>query len=180
MNSGRSSFSISAGRESGPTSFLHSIPRITAVMPSMVSLSPSDDAHGRCAKWLLMVGSSLDDFVVRRVQKPHPPFKNAHVVSQWRAILFSDNLLACRLSTVQPHRSLQVLVETPLVVVVEKSLRFSKVLFEVGIQRCVNRSSSQIRAHRPQRLPRGLSFLHPPDTKYRPPDILCAHYNRRI
>ena len=64
---------------------------------------------------------------------PRPSLKNAHLVLWQRAILVQDGLLASRLSIVQPHRALQVLAETRLVVVSEKSLRFSKVLFEVGM-----------------------------------------------
>ena len=68
-NSRWSIFSNSAGRESGPTVSQFGIPRITAVMSSMGGSSPSDGANGRCGNRALMVGSSLDDFVIRRVPK---------------------------------------------------------------------------------------------------------------
>ncbi|MEP4902202.1 MAG: hypothetical protein ABJX82_10415, partial [Paracoccaceae bacterium] len=49
-------------------------------------------------------------------------------------------------------------LETPLAVVGKASLRFSKLLFEVGVQRSINHPS-QIHAHRPQRLPSGFILL---------------------
>ena len=56
-----------------------------------------------------------------------------------------------------------MLAKTPLVVVGEESLRFSKVLFEVGVSRCVDRPS-EIRAGHFQRLPRGVILLDAHDS----------------
>ena len=68
-------------------------------------------------------------------------------------MLVKDELFASRSSTAQPnHRPIQVLVETPLVVVSEKSFRFSKELLGLGTLFCVNHPS-QFPACRPQRLP---------------------------
>ena len=67
-----------------------------------------------------------------------------------RTILVHDELLASHLSTCQPHRAPHVLVETPLVVFGEVSLRFSKVFFNVGMPSCVGHPS-QIRARRHER-----------------------------
>ena len=96
----------------------------------MVGSSPSDGANGRC-------GNGWIKFRRFRVQEgteiPRPSFKNAYIVLSQHAILVHDELFACRLSTVQPHRARQVLVEAPLVVVSETSLGFSKVFFEVGM-----------------------------------------------
>ena len=82
-----------------------------------------------------MVGSSLlDDFVVKRVPKnlAHRlrmrPLSLGSVPSSSRM-----NCSLSRLSTVHPHRALLVFVETPLVVIGEQHLRFSKALLEVGV-----------------------------------------------
>ena len=61
---------------------------------------------------------------------PRLSFKNEHLVVLQRAILGYDELFASSLATAQPNRAPQVLVETLLVVVSEKSFRFRKVLFE--------------------------------------------------
>ena len=105
-------------------------------------LQASDGANGRCGNSSLMAGSSLGNFVMRRVPKyPAHPSKNAHLVFEHRAIFVRGEWFAFRLSTSQPNRALQVVVETPLVVVSLKSFRFSKFLFEVSTSSCVNHSS---------------------------------------
>ena len=77
--------------------------------------------------------------------------------------------------TVQPHRGLQVLVETPLVVVGEEFLRVSNVLSDFGVQRCVSRPS-QIHARRPERLPPGLVLLLAHDSSGILPRIPCHFF----
>ena len=47
MNSGWSSFSNPAGRNSGLSPFQFGLPRVTAVMSTIVGPSPSDGANGR-------------------------------------------------------------------------------------------------------------------------------------
>ena len=55
-----------------------------------------------------------------------------------QALLVYGELMASHLSTVKPYRASLVLVEIPLVVVSEESLRFSKVRFKVGLQSYIN------------------------------------------
>ena len=56
-----------------------------------------------------------------------------------QAHIVYGELMASHLSTVKPYRASLVLVEIPLVVVSEQSLRFSsKVLFKVGLQSYIN------------------------------------------
>ena len=67
MYAGWSSFSTSAGRESGPTAFQFCNPRNTLIMSSMVGSTPSDGAKGRWGNRTVVVRSSLGEFLFRRV-----------------------------------------------------------------------------------------------------------------
>ena len=67
-----SSFSTSAGIESGLTAFQFGIPRITPIMSSVVGSTPRDGAKGRCGNRAVTRRSRLVDVLFRRVWKTPP------------------------------------------------------------------------------------------------------------
>ena len=71
--------------------------------------------------------------------------------------------------TVQSHRALKV-VEIPPVAVNEEFLRFSELLFEVGMQFCVNQPS-RCRTRCPQRLLQVFFLLPAHESSGIPPRI---------
>ena len=90
-------------------------------------------------------------------------------------------LLALRLTPVQPRRAGRMLVEAPLVVVSEESLRLKKkVPFEVGVQRCPSQPLRRF-AHTVLGVSHSVSPLivcvH--ETSCIPPHIPCHLFERR-
>ena len=63
---------------------------------------------------------------------------NSHVTPHQRAILVFNELLAPWFSSFQSHRTVQVLVGSPLVAIPYESFCFGEVLFGVRLQPCSN------------------------------------------